>query len=205
MMTKHKKEEVDLDAIVDELDPDKINEKVELPHKEARNKFKSEDVKANNYTDFKKKITEYVKHHHKEVYGADMPDEMAFSKAQSMLHSAYEKKGGFVAAFKDAKKGNLNDIFNVLSDTMEGEHRESYVNNVMSSIDPMDFDTHVKLVKQYQSKYKDLLPKDMKKKSPEELAKDYKGLIHAHVNIVDSARSIHKKYKPEGEEENKAA
>lgn len=196
-----KKEETDLDAMVEDVDPDTVNEKVEIKHREARNAFKLEKIKVDTYSQFKKKITEYEQHHHKKVYGTEMPEELAFSKAMAILNEVYKKEGGFVGAFKEAKKGNMNSVLDALANFEEGEHRSAYVQHVMSRIDPMDFDAHVKLVDKYKAKYDKFLPKEMKKKSSAELAKNYQELIQHHANVVDSVRSKLKKYEPKEEKE----
>lgn len=200
-MARKPKEEVDLDAILDDIDPKEINKKVELPHREARNKFIS-GIKVKDYNEFMDRVTEYVQHHHKEVYGSEMPKELAFSQARQILEQAYEKQGGFKHAVDEAKRGNLREILDRLSDGIEQEHRQAYVSHALSRIDPQDFNTHVKLMDQYKKKYDSLLPEDFKAKSSEELARDYKALIVNHSQLVHSLKSNLKKYKaPEPDEE----
>lgn len=197
---KHDEGKVDLDAILDEIDPKKVNEKVELKHREARNKFQT-GIQVKSYNEFMDQITKYMQHHHKEVYGSEMPKELAFSQARQFLDAMYKKQGGFVGAFNEAKHGNLNKVLDSLADAIEHEHRLAYVNHVMSRIDPQDFNTHVKLMDQYKTKYKSLLSEDFQAKSSEELARDYDGLIKEHAELVHGKKSQLKKYKPAEPEE----
>jgi len=200
---EEKKPKYDLDKIVGDLDPDKINEKVELSHRKARNKYALKDVQAKDYNSFMKEVTTYLKHHNKEVLKADLPDHIASGRAKQILDAIYKKEGGMVGAFKDAKKGNMARVLDNLAGALENEERSHYVQHVMNQIDPQDFDGHVELVKQYVGKYGQFLPKDMKKKSNEQLAHEYESLIDHHINVVDQAKSTLKKYDPGDKKEDK--
>ncbi|MBU2560956.1 MAG: hypothetical protein KKD17_01570 [Nanoarchaeota archaeon] len=194
----------DLDKIVGDLDPGKINEKVELGHRKARNKYSLKDIQIKDYNAFLNETIAYLKHHHKEVFGTSMPDHVASGKARQVLDQLYKKQGGIVGAYKEAKKGNMGKVIDSLADAMESEERANYVQHVMNQIDPQDFDGHVGIARQYVSKFGNLLPQDMKKKSPEELAQHYDALIDHHIGVVESVKSQIKKYEP-GKPAKKAA
>jgi len=190
------KKKVDLDKLIEDLDPDKINEEIGMQHADVRNKYKIDNIKAESWDDFKKQIIDYVKHHHKKVYKTDMPDEMAYSKAREILENMrYQgQKIGFEGAFDLARKGKLPKVIDELANAFEGEHVHAYTQHVMERIDPLDFDQHVDLVKQYRVKYDKFLPKDMKKRTDEELAKYYQALITHHGDVVKEVKSHMKKY-----------
>jgi len=195
------KKKPDLEKLADDLDPDKVNEKTAMPHLKAHHAYKLEKISVVSYDDFREQITKYMKHHHKEVYKTDMPDEIAFERARQILEQMFEKEGGFIGAYKKARQGRLGEIIKALADSEEQQHRVSYVRHIFQQIDPLDWDSHVDLVKQYKSKYGSLLPESLKQKSDEELAKDYQALIDHHVGVVDKAKERLKKYEPKKEEE----
>ncbi|MBW2972641.1 hypothetical protein KY359_06395 [Candidatus Woesearchaeota archaeon] len=186
----------DLDKIVGDLDPGKINKKVELGHRKARNKYALKDVQIEDYNAFLKEATKYLQHHHKQVFGSDLPEHVASGKVREALDQIYKKQGGIVGAYKEAKKGNMAKVIDSLADAMESEERSHYVQHVMNQIDPQDFDGHVQLAKQYKGKFGNLLPKDLKTKSPEQLAHNYAALIDHHISVVESVKSQLKKYEP---------
>ncbi len=203
MADEKKKPKYDLDKIVSDLDPDKINDQVELKHREARAKHAVKNVKVDDYNAFLKEVTTYLKHHHKSVYKAELPEHMASGRVREILDQIYRKEGGMVGAFREAKKGNMAKVLDNLAEAMETEERGNYVQHVMNQIDPQDFDGHVDLVKQYVGKYGSLLPKGFKSKSAEQLAHEYEGLIKQHIGIVEAAKSSLKKYEPGGKKEEK--
>jgi hypothetical protein len=196
-MAEEKKSAYDLDKIVADLDPEKINKEVELKHRETRNKYKLENTQIKDYNKFFKEVTEYLKHHHKGVFKADLPDHMAGGRARHLLDELYKKQGGIIGAVKEAKSGNMARVLDNLAAAMESEERSNYVQHVMNRIDPQDFDGHIGLVKQYKSKFGQFMPKGMKTKSDEQLAHDYESLIDHHVKVVEEAKSALKKYEPE--------
>jgi len=200
---KEEKEKPDLDKLTEELDPDKINEKVELPHIRAHHKYKLEKISITDYADFRQQIIKYMQHHHKEIFKTDMPDEIAFTKALEILKEFKDEAGnkGFIAAYQSARKGRLGDVIKALAVAEEKEHSASYIHNIFHQIDPLDWDAHVDLVRQYKSKYGSLMPKELKQKSDEELAKDYNSLIKHHIGIVEGAKTYIKKYEPKKKKE----
>jgi len=90
----------------------------------------------------------------------------------------------------------LGDVLNKLAAGYEGKEIGAYSAHIFDSIDPLDFDTHVDLAKQYQKAYKSILPKEIKLKKPEELAKNFQELIQNHTELVTSIREQIGVYKP---------
>ncbi|MCX8147350.1 MAG: hypothetical protein N3D84_02695 [Candidatus Woesearchaeota archaeon] len=199
------KEEISLEKMAEDLDPEKIDKEINPKHKKARQKYKLEKTEVKDYEEFKKEIIKYVQHHHKEIYGTKMPDHIAFDTARRHLEKRYEESGGFIGAYTEARRGKLDEVIDALSKHIAAEERNAHVSHVMSKIDPLDYDTHVKLAKQYLDKFGNLLPKDIKKKTPEQLAHAWPDLIKSHQAIVSTAESYLKKYEPEKKEEKKAA
>ncbi|MDP7506273.1 MAG: hypothetical protein QF362_02405 [Candidatus Woesearchaeota archaeon] len=204
-----KKKKISLEEITENLDPDKINERIEMPHAEAHHKYKLDKIKVSDYSGFRDKIIDYVKHHHKETIGGELSEEDAFGKAQQILESELapqgQRSGGFLRAYDMARKGKLDEIIKTLATSMESEQRANYVNNEFLKIDPQDFNAHVDFVNQYMDKYGSLLPAKFQKKSAEELAKSYQSLIQHHMGIVEGVKERTKKYEPVKKEEKKAA
>ena len=195
-MAEEKKAKYELDKIMDELDPNKVNEKVELKHREARRKYELKKSKVDEYDEFMDEVTKYVQHHHKEIFDSELPEHIASGRARRLIEAIYEKKGGLAGARDEARKGNMAKVLDGLASALESDERAHYVQHVMNQVDPQDFDGHVQLVKQYTSKYGEMLPKDFKAKTPEELANQYEGLIKHHIDVVEQAKTILEKYEP---------
>lgn len=188
--------QVNLDELMEELAPEKIQKKVVEPHAKAHEKYKLEKISVDSFEDFKKQVISYMKHHHKEMYKTDLPDDVAYSRGEAYLDAAFEEQGGFKAAYKLAKQGRLRDVIESLSKSLRQERTAHYTKHIMRKVDPFDFEKHVDLAKQYIGEYGKLLKKSgIEIKKPEEMAKDYQGLINTHVNLIDQLTDQMGKYK----------
>lgn len=199
-MTEEK--QVSLDEIIGELAPEEIQKKVIEPHAKAHEKFKLEKISVDSFEDFKKQLISYMKHHNKELYKTDMPDEIAYGRAEALLDAVLRNSGGFKGAYKIAREGRLRDVIETLSGALRKEHEQHYTRHVLRKIDPFDFEKHVSLAKEYSEIYKPLLKKaGIEIKKPEEMAKDYETWIQGHVDYIESLKEQMGKYKPKESKE----
>ncbi|MBN2454735.1 hypothetical protein JXB11_04275 [Candidatus Woesearchaeota archaeon] len=162
-----------LDKMLEELDEEYIDNKVSKPHDKIRNKYKVEKDEIADYNTFKQEITKYVQHHWKEWYKGNISDGEAFAHAHEILNSALRDRGGFVEAFKMAKKGKFADVIDALSTNFESEAKQKHISSVLNSVDPLDYDTQTEIVSGLMEKQSGLFPADMKKKDPKHIARDY--------------------------------
>lgn len=189
-----------LDEILEKLDPDLINKMIEQPHADARASHGSKKTKVEAWEEFRKEIIDYVKHHHKQIYKADIDDARAYQIANRILSQSREEggTGGIASAYSSSRKGRLQDTFNLVHKGMEAEHIETYNNHVLGEVDPLDFDLATSLADQYMKKYGSILPpkvaKDLKKRKPEELANVWSQLAKEHARVVYAHRDTVKKY-----------
>ena len=197
-MADEKPKDISIDDILENIHPDKISKKISIPHRMAREKYTLKDLSAKNYTDFRKQLIKYAQHHVKEVDGHEISEERAWAEATKFLK---DRNGNLDVEghYKEALQGGLGEIITKISKGIEQEHIRHYTNHQMDVIDPMDFDAKTTLIKQYQSKYKSILPEDFKLKKPEELAQNYKGVIESHAQLaygIQEQMGAYKKPKP---------
>lgn len=195
-----------LDEILEKLDPDLINEKIEQPHADARASHGSKKTKVKAWEEFRKEVIDYVKHHHKQIYKADIDDARAYQIANRVLSQSRQEggAGGIASAYNDSRKGKLQDTFNLVHKGMESEHIDAYNTHVFGEVDPLDFDLATSLADQYMKKYGSILPpkvaKELKRKKPEELANVWSDLAKEHTRVVYGHRGLVKKYQAGGGE-----
>lgn len=194
-MAEKKGPKHNLDKLVDAISPKKINEKME-PHKKAHNGYKLGKTDVADHDEFVKEIKAYVKHHFKSTDKADLSDDDAYSKARRLLESEFKDEGGYVGAYRKARDGDMKEVIRALAHGAQADAADSYVEHTMSQIDPLDFDAHVEIARQYIGKFKGLVSGDLKTKSPEQLAHNYQGLIRHLQSVKQSAESNLKKYEP---------
>lgn len=183
-----------LELIAGELSDDKIRTKAIDPHKKAHMSYSQKLVKAGNYESFLREVTAYVKHHEKAIHGVDIPDHIAFGRAKEVLDAAYSKNEGYVGAYKESLK-DMSAVLNKMGQVLEQQSVVSYQHSVFSKVDPLDWDTHVGLAKEYVGLVKKLAP-DVKVKSPEQLASQWQSLVFQYASMADSVKDKVERYDP---------
>jgi hypothetical protein len=172
----------ELEKIAAKLAPEKVAE-AEQPHDEAREKYSLSKFKIEDYGAFRKELIEYIKHHHKEVYNADIDDVRAFSEARRILEAALRDQGGFIGAFDLAKDGKMKQVLDVLAGSMRGQAGRDYTTHVISEVDPTDLDKHTNLAQTYINMYKGQLP-GVETYSAQQLAKDWDTFAQSHAEAL---------------------
>lgn len=195
MPTAVKEKKSTLDEIVEQLHPEAIQRKIGIPHAEIRNKYKLDKVKLDDHDAFRNEIIKYVKHHWKEWYKGEISDEEAFGHAHQLLEAVFEKEGGYRHAYKLAKEGKMKDVIDSIASGLEQTATSSHITNALGKIDPNDYDKQTEIVSELMDRHAGLFPKDMKKKDPKHLARDYRNFTRAYANMVAAAKEQYGKEK----------
>lgn len=190
-----KKKEVNLDDLIERLDPDVANKKAGVAkHQNARNKYHLKNPGVSNWDEFRKEVIKYTKHHHKKLYGTKLSDDKAWDKGKEYFKDE-KGKPNVTAHYKNARDNKLAGVLNEISSGLESQDVQAYYAHVIDSIDPHDTDLKVKLMEQYKAKYKSILPKELKTKKAIELANNYENLIMGHASLVQNKKQEMEVYK----------
>jgi len=190
-----------VEDILNAIDQDNLNEKVRNPERKVLVDYiKSDEIKDNkvaNFEDFRKKIIGYMKLREKQIMGGDkLSDEVAYGRAANLLNQIYKNEGGIESAYKKARKGEIMKILTQLAETMERVEVDSFTTGVMSKVDPLDFDMHVKIAEAYKERFGKFLPKKLKSATPQVLAGQWESLIHGHAAAIEQAKQSLEQYAP---------
>lgn len=189
----------DLDKLVADLHPDKINEEVSNKHYGARASYTGRKTKVSGFDKFKKELIAYVKHHHEQTHnGVKLDDAEAYQKALELFS---ERNPNQEAKFRDlrsaydaAEGGRLQDVLNDLSEGFRAEHENAYVVNVMHRVDPFDRNVHKKVATKYLDMARQVAP-GVDLASVDEIAHDYQRLLGVQRQLLGAVVQPVKKYK----------
>ncbi|MFC1723699.1 hypothetical protein ACFL0V_06160 [Nanoarchaeota archaeon] len=189
--------ELKLEEIAGKLTEETVRDKVTLPNRKAYMSFEQKQTKASSYEGFEKEVARYIQHQAKSISGGkvEMDEQTALSKAQELLDSAYQQEGGFKGAYEKAKD-DMGSVMHKLATTLEANEKAKHRNRILSKIDPTDFKTHVALANQYLKFATGLAP-EVKARSAEDLAQDYKSVIMNYANMQSMARQSVQSYAPD--------
>jgi len=190
----------DLDKIVADLHPDVVVEKVHRPHYKARGSYPLKNIDVEDFGGFKKEIIAYVKHHHKKVFGSELPDDMAYAKALQIFQAGGEgaRFKGLRQAYDAARDGRLGEVLDDIATGLRHEQEQAYTMGVIHRIDPFDFPTHVEVAKRYIAMAKTVAPKG-KYAKPEAIANDYTRLLETQGQLMRAATEPAKAYESKKE------
>jgi hypothetical protein len=180
--------------IVNALHPDKIAEKVVIPHRKIRAGYKLTEVQLDDHEEFKKEISKYMQHHWKGWYKGELKEEDAFGHAKEILDAAFERQGGYQHAVGLAREGKLDEVIDALASTLENQAVNRYTSHVTQT-DPDDLEAQTDIAAAVMEKYKPFLGKGKKMEDPKYFARNYKNLINVAAQLSASATQF-EKYEP---------
>jgi len=188
-----RREELTLDKLADEYNQ---TDDLPLPHIRTHHRYPLDKISVATYEEFRQELIKYEKHHQRELFNTVMSDETAFARAQQILQATFEKQGGFLGAYKKARQGRLGDIINALANAEAGQCVATHQTYVLKKVDPLDWDTHVKLAREFKIIYGNFVPSDMQQQSVEQLATGYEGLITYHAEKKQEVKELLERYEP---------
>ena len=190
---------IDLNQTFELLGNEVIAQVVSVHHDRAREEYPLE-ITVRSFEDLKEELILYYQWHFSRTIGngAEIAPEAAWEYCRNIIESYFRRRrggelNGLEAAYRMVRQGTdggLRLLINLIADSLKRSQEEQYVEHVIdSNIDPMDFESHINLMREYIRRYSDYLPPDMRVKRPELLARDYKQLIKIHCEVLNRIRS----------------
>jgi len=191
--------EVTLAQILDMMDDEAIAEAVDIPNDEARQSYPLERNTVDSYQEFHEEITMYYQHHILHAIGNPvMPVFLASGLARDIVDIAFQRQGGLEAAYRNARTGRFGGLagsFDAICQTLKQEHEEKYMEHIFNTfIDPLNYEDHVELMRQYLERFGNFLPDEESRRTPEDLARNAKELIKTHVKVVNNIRTTMRRF-----------
>ena len=186
-----------INIVMDFLDNDTIQRKIELPLIEAAATFKLKSTQDFSCKEFIKTAGKFIQHIYQNGMGT--PQELSCHQAEAEaihileMHYQNSYSKGYYAAVLDSQDPGLDGLKCVLdqiANIIIQSRRNDYVHWVFTThIQSLDWRTKYKIVKIFQTLWSSILPTNIKDCPPEMLADNIPKLIDAFI-AADNAITI---------------
>lgn len=191
--------EITLAEILELVDDEAIAEQVDIPNDEARQQYALERNTVDSYQEFHEEITRYYSHHMREVIGPpEMPPYMASGSARDVIDREFRRQDGYERAYRNARTGRFGGragSLDAICRALKEERQEKYIEHIFNTdVDPLNYEDHVELMRQYVQRFGNFRPPQDQRRTPEDLARNYKDLIETHVQVVNNIRTSMRRF-----------
>ena len=150
---------IDMEAILNQLNPERINVEILMKHDVARETYQPLSLECRDGNEFQQAVTRYVQHH-QQVVGEGTPSEdSARALAKSILDAAFSDdpfQEGYLVAEQLAIDGKLHEVLNELHSGLRGRAQGAYFNGVyLRHLDPLSRSDNIALSEAFYERYKD--------------------------------------------------
>ena len=184
-----------LETILFEIGADNLTMQVAKPINQARATYVMETVVA-PHEDFNEIIASFSLHLLRHTRSIVDPVDMDAVGAEglALLERAFAKKGGFQGALAEARyatNGGVRFVLDSLTQKFIQEQQEKYIGRVLkTAMDPLDWDSKVKLMKAIIRRLKAYLPAAIASQPAERFTVQYEQIVRAYSQSLDQIKSV---------------
>ena len=180
-----------LQEIIEYLHPDVVLQICDIPNDNARASFSIPNVTVRNYAEFQALILNYIKHHHKGIFGQPCNDLVALTWAQDSLGDleriAYLGLSG--------AEGGVATLLSKISDYFKQTIRKNFFDMIINDlIDPLDPEAKIRLMAEFKEHLSNFAPAYFNYVSPEAMAADYRSIIYRYMEGIGRFRNLYRYY-----------
>lgn len=184
-----------LDHLLGELDPETVEQKACRPYDEARASFILDKVTVEGNEEFLDTITSFYTHvlRHTGSGSINPTSENLSAETLDVLKRTIQGREDYnsiLAEAKNASRGGLRYILDLLTDHLKYEAREKYIfRTLKEAVDPLDVDIRVSLIAAIMKREGDRLPPDITSQPPERYAHQYEEILRLYSQSLSRVTS----------------
>lgn len=189
-----------LNHILEEADPDQLEQDILLPIDLAREQFYLESTTVESYDELIQVLSRFYRHmYNQRHHDQTIPDEGRITtEAIALAQKAYAPPHSFEELVRNARKGTnggLRTIMDTLTDHLKQEAKKNHLVKVFKeAIDPLDNDHKTELIKLLTERYKNTMPLDVRAEEPEyyteHLEQIVQIILEAQKPLFDTFRKL---------------
>jgi len=184
------------ERLLAELSEESLTQKIGQPFDNARGSYATDSVTVKDGFEFNDAITSFYGHIFRHIGSPEgsLKRSALSSEAIELVRAAFARKGGYNAALAEGKhgiNGGMRLVFDAMTEHLKQEKKKKYSNMLFKvSIDPLDQDAKIKLMKVFMERIGPQLPVDMRGKSPEQLSFHWEEVIHTYSESLDRVSGL---------------
>jgi hypothetical protein len=178
-----------LESLLAELSEENLARKIGFPLDEARLSYVMDKVTVNDGFEFNDSITAFFAHMFRYTGSpaGHMDTDALSTDAIDLVTEAFERKGGYKAALSEGLhgiNGGLRIVFDAMTEHLKQKQRGKYISMVFKVlVEPLGWDTQVKLMKVFMKRLEPDLPSDLKDLPSEKLASHWEKILRYYVEF----------------------
>jgi hypothetical protein len=199
---KSSTEEADekLQFLLDEINLDTLNKTICGPIRLARDRFFIDSMITEDNEEFFDTVVSFYINLMR--YTQDVLDPVDSNAADRdaihLLEEAFANKGGYKAAFAEARNGingGLKFVLDMMAIQFNKNEKEKRVQAVFKlAIDPLDHEGKRNLINGLLKRFGNLIPSEISSLPPERFVEHYEILVKQYVKVTDDLKSIFQSY-----------
>ena len=194
------KESEIFERILSEIGEENLAEKIGQPIDEARLSYVTDSVTVKDGFEFNDAITAFFTHifRHTTASPAGHMNRAALSaEAIDLVNKTFEHKGGYKAALSEGKhgtNGGMRRVFDTMTQHLKQEEKEKYIGRVLKdTIDQLDWNTKVNLMKEFMDRIGPELPADLRGLPAKKLASHWETILQHYAESMDKVSGLLKR------------
>ena len=182
------------DALYGDLDPHRIAREV-ARHDEARMSYRLDRNTVDTWYEFEDEVGDYYAYHERYVSGNEIGATKAKDEALKILDQAYRRRNsdrmGAFANARDGLNSGMRGVCDEICEALKSGEVEMHVAAAFRRhVDPSSWDEKVEIVRQFIQRLDPQIGRYIDRERPKSYAKDYRELIRAYVQALQSTSEI---------------
>ncbi len=193
---EHDTENALFERLLAELSKENLAKKIGHPFDNARGSYAPDSVTVKDGFTFNDAITSFYGHIFRHIGSPEgsLKRSALASEAIELVRAAFARKGGYNAALAEGKhgiNGGMRLVFDSMTEHLKHEKMKNHTGMVLKvSIDPLDQDAKIRLMKVFMERIGPQLPVDLRGKSPEQLSFHWEEVILYYMESLDRVSEL---------------
>ena len=184
-----------LDALLAEINAEALANSVGLPIDAARAAYALNEVIVDSYDVFQETVSAfYLSLVRRAGLAVPAGSETIEAEARDLVERAFRDKGGWNAAWAEARHGihgGMRFILDAMTEQYKTEQQAKRVSRALKAVlDPLDWDARVEFMAAFMDRLRLHLPREIMDQPPARFAYHYEPIVRTYVRSLDGVKQL---------------